>query len=132
MIFIINTAKQEEIFSAIRKGDFLYKKKIKGRQSGKILFILDGLLKKAKEKKENLSGIIVVNGPGPFTSVRQGVVVANALGKLLNIPVLGVNADDFIFDEEFIKICEKKLKKIKPGKIVLPFYNREPNITRPK
>ncbi len=36
---------------------------------------------------DDLSGIIVVNGPGSFTGVRIGVVVAKMIGYCKNIPI---------------------------------------------
>ncbi|OGF20770.1 hypothetical protein A2316_04155 [Candidatus Falkowbacteria bacterium RIFOXYB2_FULL_38_15] len=132
MIFIINTATQGATSVALIKGDSFYKKTVAGKESGKILVLLDNLLKKVKAKKEDLTGVVVVSGPGPFTSVRQGVVVANALARLLNIPIIGVRAEEFNLDKKSVADYEAKLKKVKAGKIVLPFYDREPNITKPK
>jgi len=132
MFFIINTAIQGATSVVLVKGDSFYKKTAAGKESGKILVLLDKLLKKIKAKKEDLAGVVVGNGPGPFTSVRQGVVVANALGRLLDIPIIGVRAEEFNLDKKSVADYEAKLKKSKAGKIVLPFYDREPNITKPK
>ena len=38
-------------------------------------------------EKENFDEIIVVNGPGSFTGVRLGVIIAKTLAYTLNIPI---------------------------------------------
>ena len=44
-------------------------------------------------------GAIAVNcGPGSFTGVRIGVCAANAMGAALNIPVVGVNALEALYE----------------------------------
>ena len=77
-------------------------------------------------------GLSCVSGPGHFAAVRQGVVAANTFGYLLRVPTVGVRLSEFKNDEGFIKVGELKLRRTKAGKIVMPFYGREPNITKPK
>ncbi len=90
------------------------------------------LLKNNKIKPGDLSGVIVVSGPGGFTSVRIGVVTANTLGFALGIPVAGIRKAEGETAKDLIGEGLKRLKKIKVEEIVLPFYGQEPNITKPK
>jgi tRNA threonylcarbamoyladenosine biosynthesis protein TsaB len=135
MILFINTAEQNKIFVALVKENKLKSKlELKGEfhQSKKLLPLIERLLKKNKIKLGDLSGIIVVSGPGGFTSVRIGVVTANTLGFALGIPVAGIRKVEGATVKELIREGLKRLKKVKVGEIVLPFYGKEPNITKPK
>jgi len=60
----------------------------------------------------DIKRIIVVNNGESFTSLRLGVVAANALAFALQIPIL----------------VEEKRGKIKKVKQAEPVYSREPNI----
>lgn len=52
--------------------------------------VFDTVLKKAHMKPVDLAGVLVVTGPGSYTSIRIGVSFANALGFAQNIPVQGL------------------------------------------
>jgi len=135
MILFINTARQNKIFVALVKNNKVrVKLESKGEfhQSEKLLSLIDKLLKQNKVMPGDLTGIIVISGPGGFTSIRSGVVVANTLGFTLGIPVAGAPRLDSSSMRELIKIGLDRLEKVKGGSIVLPFYGREPNITKPK
>jgi tRNA threonylcarbamoyl adenosine modification protein YeaZ len=135
MILFINTAEEKNILVAL-----IDNQKIKAKQESKseyrqieeLLPLIAKLLKSNKVKLEDLSGIIVVVGPGGFTSIRIGVVTANILSFALNIPVVGVKKE---VEHDLADLVEEglaKLKKAKTGEIVMPFYDKEPNITTPK
>lgn len=72
--------------------------------------------------------IVVVRGPGPFTAVRAGIIVANTLGWIRKIPVTGVVTDQVLDAKKLakVKVAQKKYRPIRPS------YGRKPNITRPK
>ena len=72
------------------------------------------LLKKWKIILDDITAVKVANHGGSFTSLRIGVVTANAIGYALRIPVLG---DD------------SKAIKFRNFNIIGPFYDKEPNIT---
>lgn len=99
------------------------------KHSEELLPAIDKILKKNKIQKERLKGIIVVRGPGSYTSLRVGVACANAIAFALCIPVLGLDRSEIFDLEKFRKI---KPGTIKPGTFVTPFYIREPDITKPK
>lgn len=73
-----------------------------------------------------LEGIVGYRGPGSFTGLRIGLTVANTLAYGLRIPVVGSDAEAWIQDGI------AKLLKGENQKIALPYYEREPNISRPK
>lgn len=74
---------------------------------------LQRLLVRANRSIQDISLIKVNPGPGGFSATRSGVAVANALAFALNVPV-----------------AEWPSGKIK--KMVLPKYDRAPNITKSK
>src|SRR5690349_8018522 len=52
-------------------------KVIEWHGSEQMLALVDAVLRKKKKGLADVSGIVVVRGPGPFTAVRTGLVVAN-------------------------------------------------------
>lgn len=102
-------------------------------QMEKLLPAIQGLCEKECEEGifSGLKKIIVVTGPGPFTSVRIGIATANALSFSLNIPVLGIKKDDLEKYKTLDKIPKKLFYKGSLG-FIEPFYNKEPNITKSK
>lgn len=90
------------------------------------------LLKKNLVKVHDLTGIIVSTGPGGFTSIRVGVVTANALGYALGIPIAGLTGNDYSTFLQLVQKGTKKIRLVRPAIPVSPQYGREPNITTPK
>lgn len=127
----MNTSVFGEVSVAVVKEDGMTKETRQGK-SDNLLAMVDKILKKRKIFPESLRGIAVVSGPGSFTAVRQGVVAANTLGFLFGIPAVGVRLDEFGNDDELMTIISRKIAKARPGDNVVPFYGREPNITKPR
>lgn len=73
-----------------------------------------------------LTGIVIMSGPGSFTSLRIGHTVANALADSLVIPIVGRSGDEWATD------ALKQLATAKPGDLAWPFYGADANVTRPK
>jgi len=135
MILIIHTADLKKIFIGLIKEDKLIVKKkffAQYQQAEKLLSAIDKMFQVSGYKLQDLKGIAVVPGPGPFTALRIGVATANALAWALKIPVVGIKLSEFKNPEELIKISKQKIKKIEIGAIVEPFYDQEPNITLKK
>ena len=65
--------------------------KLEGKHSEYFIPLLQDLMQKNKITFSELSGIIVVNGPGSFTGVRLGVVVAKLISYCENIPVKAIS-----------------------------------------
>lgn len=75
---------------------------------------------------DRLTGLIVFSGAGSFTGLRIGATVANALAYSHSLSVVAGEGDNWIEDGF------SKLKATTPGEYVIPTYDREPNITKPK
>lgn len=124
MYLLINTAIKNKVLVAIAEKNRITKKiekQVEYHESEKLLGWIDQLLKQAKLGLDDLEGIAVVTGPGSFTAIRIGVVVANTLSWSLDIPIKGFKIGERI---DYTKISSKKL--------VQPHYNKAPNISKPK
>ncbi|NUM25200.1 MAG: tRNA (adenosine(37)-N6)-threonylcarbamoyltransferase complex dimerization subunit type 1 TsaB [Candidatus Buchananbacteria bacterium] len=134
MIMIINTADEAKVFVGLVNDAKLVSAKrflARHRQAEKLLVAIDKILKQNKVTLSDLTGVAVVTGPGPFTALRIGVVTANTLAWSLQCPVLGIKNDEFTNDRSLAKLVSEKMKHQQRG-IVVPFYNKEPNITKKK
>lgn len=119
MILYINTTLADEIIISLRSDTkILTTKKIKSprTQAEKLLPAIDSLLKAQKVKFAQLKKIIVANAGGSFTSLRIGVITANALAYALEIPVVAETESN------------KKSRQFAGYSLVEPIYDREPNI----
>ena len=52
---------------------------------------VQGLLEEAGLSKSDLTSLVVVKGPAPFTSLRMGIAFANALAEGLGIPLYAMS-----------------------------------------
>ena len=123
MTLYINTVSSEEIIVALRDGRLvLAQKRIKApRQQGeKLVPAIAALLKANKLKLIALKKIVVSNHGGSFTSLRIGVITANALAFALGIPVEAEGEDG--------KKDLKNMKKFGARRLVVPAYDRPPEI----
>ncbi|MFA6525494.1 MAG: tRNA (adenosine(37)-N6)-threonylcarbamoyltransferase complex dimerization subunit type 1 TsaB [Patescibacteria group bacterium] len=134
MILYINTSQVEEATLLLDDGKRVFEHFFATgfNRTDTLLKHISIFLLKHKIKTKDLEGVVVVTGPGPFTSLRIGVVVANTLGYALNIRVAGIKATAFESNDVLVKKGKAKLKKIKDFQIVEPFYGKAPNITKPK
>ncbi len=88
-----------------------------------------GLLAFIKDKVgdfHSIRGIGVMKGPGSFTGLRIGITVANTLSESLEVPIVGVEG------ENWQELALDRLKNNQSDKIVLPEYGAEANITKPR
>lgn len=78
---------------------------------------------------QKCEGIIVVEGPGSFSSIRAGVLVANMVARLVNKPLYRLAKADV---QDLADIQKGLIKRrFRPVSYVAPVYDREPNITCP-
>ncbi len=84
----------------------------------------------SKDKIASADGIVVVQGPGSFSAIRAGVLVANLLSRIFTKPLYGITVEESGSLASVIKkITSGKLKKLKYAD---PIYDSEPNITMSK
>ena len=90
-------------------------KKVSERLTVEIKILLDSI----KKDYQNLSKIIVINGPGSFTGIRTGITAAKVLGLSLKLPVCGIS----LFELLRINYLKTKSKKNLKFLIKLNKYN---------
>ena len=90
-------------------------KKVSERLTVEIKILLDSI----KKDYQNLSKIIVINGPGSFTGIRTGITAAKVLGLSLKLPVCGIS----LFELLRINYLKTKPKKNLKFFIKLNKYN---------
>jgi tRNA A37 threonylcarbamoyladenosine modification protein TsaB len=78
----------------------------------------------------SLSGIAVVYGPGSFSAIRSGVLIANLLSRLYHLPLYGFTKEEA---SNMIDIRRQLVSGTKEtSSYVSPLYDAEPNITQKK
>ena len=112
-LFIDTTERGKLVFGLIHDRKTVTKQFGVEKLSESLLIFLKKFLQTNKVKLADLEKIRVNPGPGGFASTRTGVATANALAYALGIPVA-------------------EYPKGKPKVMVLPKYDRLPNITKPK
>ena len=91
-----------------------------------LLMKIEESLKQAGITRENLSGVVVYEGPGSFTGLRIGFAVVNTLASELDIPnAVGAG-------ENWVQQAIETLGDITEPRTLVPNYGGEANITLPK
>ncbi|MDP3994008.1 MAG: hypothetical protein Q8P75_03460 [bacterium] len=112
-LLIDTTERGKLVLGLIREGRMIKKERKVEQLSESLLLLLQKFLRSNKVKLADLQKILINPGPGGFSTTRTGVVTANALALALGIPVA-------------------EFPNGKPKTMVLPKYDRLPNITKPK
>ena len=135
MYLVINTIEDDKFTLALvdDKGGFIkfVEKKGKYIQAEYLLPAIDKLIK-PKFKYSQIQGVVVSRGPGGFTSIRIGIITANTFSYALDIPIVGLKKNEYSDFADLSKKGIKKLKRTNNKDIIIPFYGREPNITKQK
>jgi len=126
MILLIDTTDDDYTSAALFDGKRVKKARWKSSRNQEEIFFsnLRKFISKSRIFPEDLTRIAVVEGPGLFSRVRMGVVVANAMAFSLGIKVIGIKKDS--------PVTFKALNNAAAKGIAAPFYDKEPNITKPK
>ena len=91
----------------------------------RLLLLIDDFLKTQDLKVSDLQGLIIVNDSESFTTARLVVTMVNTLQQLIGIPTFGDRRSNLDTQEKIIEAT----KKVKRGVFLVPYYDREPNIT---
>lgn len=92
-------------------------------ESERVLPGLDRLLKEAKKSWDEVEGVLVVRGPGSYTSLRVGITIANTIAWVRKIPMWGVVKT---FGQAISSLDFTQLQKTDR---VEPLYSAPPKIT---
>ncbi|MFA5935836.1 MAG: hypothetical protein WC787_03215 [Patescibacteria group bacterium] len=89
--------------------------------------LLPAIAKIGSSRLKNVRGVCVVSGPGSFSSVRAGVLIANMLARLLRVPLVGVSVREA---DDLTNLSDRLSRQdVSPQSFVAPVYDAEPNIT---
>lgn len=126
MILLVNTSGEGNCLALFEPdGKELIQRELPERKTSEVILTeLEGLLQDADKKKEDLTGVAVVIGPGSFTGLRVGLSFANALALGLEIPVLGLPTGA----DPAREISKGKFEK----QWLRPDYGGEAHVTEPK
>ena len=91
---------------------------------------VDGGLKEWGVALVECNAVLVVSGPGSFTSSRVSVVMANAIAFARQIPVLGIENSGRLSLSKFVKVLDSAAWPL-VGEAAIPVYDRPPHITFP-
>lgn len=116
MVLTINTSLGDEIAISLLGGGKAINSKIKAprQQAEKLLPLIEKLLFKNNLSWRQIKEIRVQDEGGSFTSLRIGVLTANALAYALGVPIQAIDGG--------------KAFKFSGGEVIKPRYQSEPNI----
>lgn len=97
----------------------------------RLLQVIAQLLRQHHLAVRQLFGLIVVRGPGPFTAVRTGLIVANTFSTIHSLPAIGVVSAGPLRPAMTRNLVRRLINQTQTGALVRPWYGRQPNITRP-
>mgnify|MGYP000856055335 FL=1 len=110
-------------FALLKKGGRAKLRSITGRGQKLLPKIAPYLL--------GLEGVFCVAGPGSFSAIRIGVLDANLIARLKQVPLVGL---EYHGDQETLAKAQEKLEfgNLHAVEYLAPIYDAEPNITLPK
>lgn len=91
-----------------------------------LLGFLDTELAAQHKTWNDVTGLVIYQGPGSFTGLRIGITVCNSLAYANALPIVGTTGDDW---------RDRGVRRLQSGEndeIVLPEYGGEANITQPR
>ncbi|MBI5369726.1 hypothetical protein HZA85_00840 [Candidatus Uhrbacteria bacterium] len=95
------------------------------------LSTIDGFLKEVHILPQNLSGLVVVTGPGSFTAIRISLTIANTLHFVFDLPLFVMDNPDHLQPQELIA-TQKSLQPLDSAAFAEPQYGRPAQITTPR
>ena len=94
------------VLAVLKDGKLILKKEMESdHQAEYTVSLLEELLNDLNLVPEDLNQIVVISGPGSFTGVRIGVVIAKMIGYTLNIPIKALTyleAIDLLYHEDVV------------------------------
>lgn len=91
-----------------------------------LLAYINEQLSEQQRSWDDLTGLVVFQGPGSFTGLRIGITVMNSLAYARTLPIVGATGNAWQ-DDGVARILGGE-----SDEIVLPEYGGEANITTPR
>lgn len=133
MLLLINTADPGRAAIALAEDDgHLLAARVGPSRRGErdaVLPAVERLLWRTRRSLSHVRGVAVVTGPGPFSGLRAGIAIANALGFALGVGVVGISAADASTPKAFAVTASRRFTSARAGAWVAPTYGAEPQIT---
>ena len=100
---------------------------VKWHGSDRALVLVGRMLRSKNKTLGDVTSIVVVRGPGSFTAVRTGLIIANTLGMFMHIPIRGMVTKHRLTTDEVLRQAGMAGKQ---NTLIRPWYGKSPNITR--
>lgn len=97
-------------------------------QAEQFLIALEKLRAQYDFLLRDVKGIVVVQGPGPFTALRVGIIAANTLGYALGCPTIGIPSQEWRNVKEFVDVARVRIQYAQTGRIIEPQYGKPPSV----
>lgn len=131
MLLLVDCSRIEGFYLALAdRGHIIIPRQITARfeHEETVLESLQALLSAGGISVPQLTGIIIVSGPGSFSALRIGLAVFNTIAWQSRIPIAGVNKREFTDYEQLLRVGMERLERIDGFNIIIPEYGSEPNI----
>jgi len=93
LILALDTTGEHCELAIFRGRETFIKTSPAGRRQIEVVFpLLDELLNSANIKREDIGGVAIPIGPGPFTGIRLGATIIRALAAVLDTEIIGVSS----------------------------------------
>lgn len=125
MIFVLDTRTRQARFCLTRGQRIVAERRQVLPRPGASLLAVERFLRKSRVRLKRLTQITVVIGPGMFSFLRAGVVIANTLAATHHVPLRGIKAKN---ETEAVPLS-KLTKKAGSQKPLRPWYGKGPSIT---
>lgn len=130
MILAIRTDKPEAELYVLKEDGVVVDRKVwlaNRELSNTLLSTIEYLLSHNELRLDDVTQILVYQGPGSFTGLRIGITIANTIGFVLRIPVVGVRGEDWLLSAKDVSDTQKDFNNP-----VVPHYGSEANVTPPR
>lgn len=127
-ILVIDTAAEEPTILLLEQQEEKARMTLteKRQEAAQVLPTIEKMLKNVGWTWTHISRIGVVRGPGSFTSVRIGVMVAAAAAYALNREIVSCTAGEVI---DAGGLASVPWESFAPEESITPLYNNPPRIT---
>lgn len=123
-----------EFLIVLRQGKkrVIHRQKLPPDYSVSVLNIFDDALRRSGTKLSMVSRLLLVAGPGRFSSVRNAAVLTTILGWALHVPVFQLRRPGGKFENHDRYIDALENQSSRQTRVVRPVYGQPPSITLPK